>query len=229
MKRPMFSGLRGDRRGAALLFTAALLTLMSVVVLGYMSLAVRSARVTTQVETQERIDNAAESVIALAVNELWGDFREERAGEPSTPLHFQLFLDSRGLRNQAADFRPAPQDVMGLVDLNRRGRDSELDAVVVEELGVIRVDTPRSTRIEISATVRARVAADRPGLQGVLESSVTDVWEVGRADWDGLEYALLALNAPSATHDPVRSARDTTPDIKRTPEFGVNASVTMDE
>lgn len=194
MKRPTFSGLRGARRGAALLFTAALLTLMSVVVLGYMSLAIRSARVTTQSETQERLDNAAESVIALAVNELWGDFREERAGEPSTPLHFQLFLDGRGLRNQASDVRPEPQDVTGLVDLLQRGRDMELDAVVVESLGIVRVDTPRSTRLEITAAVRGRVASDRPGLRGVLTSSVTDVWEVGRADWDGLEYALLANN-----------------------------------
>lgn len=90
------------KRGSALLTSVALLTMMSVLVLGYLSVAVDSHKWTDQQGAEKRLENAGESLISLAVNQIWGDFERTRANQANTTTwDFREYLDGLGIADRS--------------------------------------------------------------------------------------------------------------------------------
>lgn len=80
-----------------MLTSVALLTLMSVLVLGYLTVAVDSHNWTDQKAEEKRLENAAESVISLAVNQIWSDFTALQAGGTITTWEFKEYMEKMGV------------------------------------------------------------------------------------------------------------------------------------
>ncbi len=76
--------------------------MMSVLVLGYLSVAVDSHKWTDQQTAEKRLENAGESLISLAVNQIWGDFERTRANMPNTTTwDFREYMDGLGVVDQS--------------------------------------------------------------------------------------------------------------------------------
>lgn len=90
-----------SKKGSALLTSVALLTMMSILVLGYLTVAVDSHSWTDQKAAEKRLKNAGESLINLAVNQIWGDFQRAQANQPNTTTwDFREYMDNMGVVDQ---------------------------------------------------------------------------------------------------------------------------------
>ncbi len=231
----------------------AVMTVMSALVVAYLATAVESSNWTEEETTKRRLENAAESLIALSVDEIWGGFQRDF---PSQASHwdFRIYLDSVGITDQAAamsarhdaflERRASRQaadaaaagggydgegsvategfagdlgagglegglksaaslqlnphrmhEVLGLPTNRQRSRNSDVLAsfvgVDVEGIDVIREDGPNSIRLTFEATVSMGTAD--VGIGGD-RATVREVYVIRPAQWEGLDFALLANN-----------------------------------
>ncbi len=183
-----------SKRGIAMVPTIAILTLMAILVLAYASVAVESARWTQQQSDEQRLDNAAESALALAVNGIWMPFSQSRAGLRTRPIDFRLHMDRLGILDQSAALTKTYSDLRGQLSLptDIRGNDG-LSNISVGEITVLREDTPTRSLLTFEASVSTR-PLNGTNDRGKISKTVQQVWGVERGEWDGLDYALLANN-----------------------------------
>ncbi len=182
------------KRGLAMVPTIALLTMMAILVLAYASVAIDSVRWTQQQTDEQRLENAAESALALAVNGIWTPFAQARVGVRTRPVDFRVHMDRIGVLDQSVAVDPVAVDLRPLLDLptDLRGQD-ELSNVSVGDITVMREDAGTRSLLTFRAAVSLTPLNGNRD-RGKLKKTVEQVWSVERADWDGLDYALLANN-----------------------------------
>ncbi len=176
--------------GTSLLAAMALLAFISSLILAYLATAVDSSHWTDTRAISRRLETAAHSLLALSIDNVWGEFRRAHPNG-STHFDFRLYMENRGILNQAGQANPTSTDLRALFDTNQVTESADFQGLVVEHLQVRREDLPRSIRLYFEVEVSHGTQGDGPG--GVRRT-VQEVLSVEPPSWGGLDFALLANN-----------------------------------
>ncbi len=170
-------------------------SVLSMLVLGLLSASVDSSRWTSREEDRISVESSAESAMSLAIESLWSDFQRQMSGSKVTIWDFQAYLDGRQITDQSEAAAPQPTNLIPQLGLpvDEKG-NVILGDQAIEALTVNRIDDINTTRLEIVARIRSRRRANTGKDNHVTTDTVRATWKVEAADWDGLEYAMLANN-----------------------------------
>jgi hypothetical protein len=171
------------------------LSVLSMLVLGMLGASVDTSRLTTRQADEVSTQSSAESVMALAINRIWGDFLRQTSGQEVRIWDFQTYLDGKGIPNLAGKAGSDGTDMMPKLTMadGKKGLTLMGD-VVVEELTIRREDDFNSTMLILEVNVASQRGANSDRNNRVVTQTVSATWKVEAADWEGLEYAMLANN-----------------------------------
>jgi len=175
------------------------LSALSILVLGLLTAVVDTSRWTSRQTDEVSVQASAESAMTLAVSRLWGDFLRQTEGQKVHIWDFQAYLDDLGVANQEDIQKSKTQETgtdlvsqLGLA-VNTHG-DQALSGVVIESISVERQDDFDNTLLDIEVRVSSDRGAKSDDSALVVTDTVRATWMVEAADWEGLEYAMLANN-----------------------------------
>jgi len=182
--------VRGEKHGSEP-GTILIVAILALFVMGALTaLAMSTAesvsdRLTFQ-KDDERLIAIGESILNLAVADVWGDYLRDAGGAPGSIGEFRTYLDTVGITSTsgyAFDIKnnlslvPGPES------------DLRLAGAVVHEVGLTRDDGPDSVLLRISATL-----GFGPEDSGRHTRTVERGFFIAGAEFKGFEFGLLANN-----------------------------------
>ena len=183
------------RRGSALLMGVALITMISALVLGYLTTAASSQKWANQQDEERRVDSAAEDAISLAIHQVWSEFTVAYAGRRTTHWDVKFYLDSMGILDQSAAPDPAVTDrlILSGLPLDEDGATSMHDCLITS-LNLWRIDGRSSVQLFVEVEAQAGGMSDKSAARRRLRRTLRQSFLVDGKAWDGLDYAMLANN-----------------------------------
>ena len=183
------------RRGAAMMTALLFLSVISMLVLGMLGASVESSRWTSHEADEASVESSAESAMAVAVNVLWSDFLRAMGESDVSIWDFQAYLDGRGIPDQSEAAEISPTDLVPMLGLPRDEHGAPLMGDVrVDGLTVVRQDELSGTHLQVEVRAASRRGANTEGDNHVTTETVRATWRIEAAEWEGLEYAMLANN-----------------------------------
>ena len=182
--------------GVALIAVLIVILCTSVLAVSLLSASTDDSRQLNQRSDMNRLDRAAESVVALAAETLWGGFLAQAGEQPGSLPAFQQYLSQLGIEALPMESDPSVAggtDVSGIVHFASDSQGAPaLDGAEVDEVSVVRLDEIGSTTLFITGSVMGR----RGNAAGktILPRAVQQVFVTESGDWEGTNYALLANN-----------------------------------
>ena len=177
-----------------MIMVIAAVAVVGVLMITMLSAAVDSSKWTDYQVEAFQVESAAETAVAMAASDLWTGFeRQVENGGGGGMIGFQNYLESRGIGNQTESQAQAnPSDHRNSVGMHRNSAGHYLvDGVDVETLSVRREDSFGTTRLFIDCGTSNRTAGNG---EGVSDFRVQHVYEIGAAEWEGTDFALLSNN-----------------------------------
>jgi len=178
-----------SRRGSAMVVGLFMTTIVSFMILVFLTTAVDSSKWTAHEADAYHMEAVAESAVAAAVHQIWGAFESQQANQVTTPFDFRGYLDNLGIPDQRGVASPATVDALGMAGLatDSAGGDG-LDRLRIDRLDVHRLDVVQGTRLVFDVTVGMQVGGQ------VRRHSIRESFLIERSEWEGLDYAMLANN-----------------------------------
>lgn len=173
----------------------AILTVISALVLGYLTSAATSQQWTAQQARERRVEAAAEDAINLAVHELWSDFRIAYQDRRTTHWDVKFYLDSIGIEDQSAAATPVRTNLLAMTDLaqDEEGQPSVHDCAI-ERLELWRIDGTTDVQLFVEVEARAQRSVGDEARRLGSPQQLTQTFVIDGEGWEGLDYAMLANN-----------------------------------
>lgn len=190
--------VEGQSREAGVALISALVVILSTAVLAmsFLSVSTDDSRQLNQRSDLNRLDRAAESVVALAADRLWGGFLATQGGQDSSLPAFQQYLSQLGIEPVPPGEDPAAAagtEISGLMHFGRNGQGTpSIDGAEIDAVSVVRHDQSTLTELFITGSVMGRSGKTQG--QSTPPRSVQQVFVTEDGDWEGTDYALLANN-----------------------------------
>ena len=139
------------------------------------------------------VKRAGNSANKLAAQTIFTAYQATLAGAEPSLGDLRAGLTAQGFADQSAAAVPARTEIVGRLGLGTN-RDGEivLGDIEIESVLVHRMDRARETHLVITTTTMARRGWE--GASSNVRDSVTDVFTLEPARWDGLDFAILANN-----------------------------------
>ncbi len=171
----------------------SMLAMLGVLLVVLLDGTVQKSAWTEEQNRDSQVDNIAETAIALAAERIWSSFEREYGADGMQPWNFRTHLDSLGILDQSSAANPVAADFLASVGISQDAQgDYPLAGGFVLALQVTRIDAWDGSQLTVAATA-SLTANPEVGL-GKKTVSMREVFSVGRPEWDGLDFALLANN-----------------------------------
>lgn len=165
------------------------MSVLSMLALGMLGSSLDSSKWTSREADSTSVESSAESVMAVAVDRLWAEFMRNMGNGEVKIWDFQAYLNTKGITDKTAT------DLLPLVTLATDAHNRPvMGDVVVESLQVTRRDDWNNVRLTLEAVVGSRRESNTNHDNDVVSDTVRGVWRIEAADWEGLDFAMLANN-----------------------------------
>ena len=171
----------------------SMLSMLGVLIVVLLDSTVQKSTWTQEQQRDTQVDNVAETAIALAAERIWSGFERAYGEDGMQPWNFRSYLDSLGLEDQSSYTLPQGEDFLADAGLSRDAEGNyPLAGGYVLSLEVLRLDEWDGSQLTISAS--ASLSSDPQVGEGKRTVAMQEVFTIGRPEWEGLDFALLANN-----------------------------------
>ena len=184
---------RTGRRGTTLLAALGIVGCLTMLTLALVRIPISSSQLADRVERDDRARSAVDSVLALAIDHVWGPFDTLQANQAANLVDLRAHLVSLGIPPQVAG-TDSSVDVLPSLQLPEGEEGSLLEGVAIEEVRVTRIDEPDRTRLVFRVGVATGLGARSDFGSTESREDFEASFVVSDIAWNGLDYALLANN-----------------------------------
>lgn len=185
---------RGRERGAALIPTMMVVSMLAMLGLSMLSAGLSGSRVVSGQTDEFKLASAVESVGALTADHLWSGYLRSQGGAAGTIGTFRTYLASIGIQDSGANAAHGAldgTDMLATIPLS--GPDgSELAHVDVGGLRVVRQDQGDATLLYV--TVSATTQRGKGLVEQPLARAIQLVYTIKPAPFEGFDYGILTMN-----------------------------------
>lgn len=184
---------RSPESGNALLTALLLLVLVSTGLAALLSTAVQASEAPRDRADRFEVKRAGHSANKLAAQSVFSAYQATLAGEEASLGDMRASLTAMGYTDQSAAAVPVRTEIVDRLGLGANS-DGEivLGDIEIESVLLHRMDRARATHLVVTTTTMARRGWE--GASTNVRDSVTDVFTLEPARWDGLDFAILANN-----------------------------------